>query len=174
MKLGLVLVAMMVGAASFAQTAEFSDVRLSDDGSVLVISERGGTSFSAPKLDNQNSFEKPGISKDRRYVGWLALFPSSGASYAQPLSLVILDATKHTRQFRGDFGMVFRWCYVSDGTAVVYRYQFPHGVTPIGFDMRRLKDGKLLLRSSMEPVESDEDEAQVVEAKAPAWTKCAR
>jgi len=70
--------------------------------------------------------------------------------------------------------MIFGWCFAKNASAVVYRYQFPHGVTPIGFDMRRLKDGRLLRRVLLGPVKPDEDETAVVRAKAPAWTGCVR
>ena len=157
-----------------ARAAEFLEARIDDSGSRLTVVRSDGPTFSAPKFEDQDGIDKPAVSSNHRYAGWLALFPNQGASYSQPLYLVVLDSSKRTRRFTGDFGMMFGWCFVRGSDAVVYRYQFPHGMTPIGFDMRRLKDGKLLRRVLVEPIKPEEDESQVIRAKAPAWTRCAQ
>jgi hypothetical protein len=87
---------------------------------------------------------------------------------------VVLDASKQTKRFKGDFGMVYGWCFTKDSAAVVYKYQFSHGISPIGFEMRRLRDGKILRRFRLEPMKPDDYEDQVIRARAPAWTKCAQ
>jgi hypothetical protein len=172
MRLTLLLFLSTVGLALSARAAEFIEVRVEEHGEKLKIVERDGTTFSAPKIEDQDSFEKPSVSNNRRYAGWLALFPNRGASYSQPIYLVVMDTSRRTRRFSGDFGMVFGWCFAKNSNAVIYRYQFPHGETPIGFDMRRLMDGKLLRRSQLEPIKPD-DESDV-RVKAPAWTRCAQ
>jgi hypothetical protein len=163
----------MVGVTLPARATEFTGIRLGEHGGKLAIIERGGAALLAPKIDDQDGFAKPGVSDNHRYAGWLELFPNRGASYSQPMGLAVMDTSKRIRRFSGHFGMVFGWCFTKDSNAVIYRYQFPHGQTPTGFDMRRLKDGKLLRRFLLEPIESDEDESQLIRAKAPAWTRCA-
>jgi hypothetical protein len=164
----------VVAVSLSVEAAEFRDIRLEEDGSTLNIVRSDGVTFAAPKFEDQDSFWMPRVSSNRRYAGWLALFPNRGASYSQPLDLVILDVSNQIRHYGGNFGMVFGWCFSESSSAVIYRYQFPHGATPTGFDMRRLKDGKLLRRIQLEPTKPDEDEFQLIRARAPAWTKCAR
>jgi hypothetical protein len=163
----------MVGVTLPTRATEFTGIRLGEHGGKLTIIERGGAALLAPKIDDQDGFAKPDVSDNHRYAGWLELFPNRGASYSQPIGLAVMDTSKRIRRFSGDFGMVFGWCFTKDSNAVIYRYQFPHGQTPTGFDMRRLKDGKLLRRFLLEPIKSDEDESQLIRAKAPAWTRCA-
>jgi hypothetical protein len=174
MRLTSLLLFAVICVALSARAAEFSEVRIDEQGSKLTIIESDGATFLAPKIEDQDGFEKPGVSDNHRYAGWLALFPNRGASYSQPIYLVVLDASKRTRLFSGDFGMVFGWCFAKNSNAVIYKYQFPHGRTPIGFDMRRIEDGKLLHRSQLDAVKPSEDESQVIRAKAPTWTRCAQ
>ncbi|WP_292432637.1 hypothetical protein [Methylobacter sp.] len=174
MKPTALILSVACSIAFSARAAEFLEARIDDSGSRLTVVRSDGATFSAPKFEDQDSFDKPAVSSNHGYVGWLALFPNQGASYSQPLYLVVLDSSKRARRFAGDFGMVFGWCFVKGSDTVVYRYQFPHGVTPIGFDMRRLKDGKLLRRVRVQPIKPDEDESQVIRAKVPAWTRCAQ
>ncbi|WP_263515878.1 hypothetical protein [Paucibacter sp. DJ2R-2] len=169
----LILAATALASLS-VQAAGFSAIQLESDGSKLKVLRTDGRALSAPKFDNQDGFEKPAISADWRHVGWLALYPDQGASYSQPIELVVLGASNKIRRFAGHFGMVYQWCFSPRSDAVVYRYQFPHGSTPIGFEMRRLSDGKLIQRVKLEPVPPDDDEAAVIHAKAPAWTRCAQ
>lgn len=156
------------------QAASLSGARLESGGAGLVVVQDDGSTFHAPKIEDQDSFRKPRVAADHRHVGWLALFPDRGASYSQPLYLVVLDASRQLRRFSGDFGMVFDWCFTKSSDAVVYRYQFPHGLTSTGFDMRRLSDGKLLRRALLDPIDFDDDETQVIRKKAPLWTRCAQ
>jgi hypothetical protein len=174
MKLKPLLLSAALVVALSVEAAEFREVRLEEDGNRLTIVQSDGATFAAPKFEDQDSFEKPGISSSRRYAGWLALFPNQGASYSQPLYLVVLDAAKRMHRFSGDFGMVFGWCFAKETDAVIYRFQFPHGMTPIGFEMRRAKDGKLLHRFRLEPIKRDGDESRVIRTKAPEWTRCAQ
>ena len=174
MKRSLLLFSLMLATALGANAAEFRDARLADQGTTLTITPPDGQEFSAPKFEGQDSFESPAVSADRRFVGWLALFPNKGASYSQPLSLVVMDTSKRTRRFAGDFGMVFGWCFATRHEAVVYRFQFPHGMSPIGFQMRRIADGKLLRHALIDPIVPNDGELRAVRVKAPAWTRCAQ
>lgn len=162
------------GIAFSAEAAEFRGFRLEEAGARLTIVQSDGRAFAASAFEDQDSFELPIISSNRRYVGWLALFPDRGASYSQPIELVVLDTSKRSRHYAGNFGMVSGWCFTRNSNAVIYTYRFPHGVTSIGFDMRRLKDGKLLHRYLLRPIEADEDESRVARREAPAWTRCAQ
>jgi hypothetical protein len=164
----------VLSVALSVQAAQFNDIRLDADGTKLTVLQVDGKRFTAPKDDDQDSFAKPSISVDHRHVGWLALFPNQGASYSQPLYLVVFDSSGRVQRFSGDFGMVFGWCFVKGSDAVVYQYQLPHGTTPVGFDMRRLKDGKLLHHALLSPTKPDENEPQVAPTKAPPWADCAQ
>lgn len=172
-RIALLLSATLVVAFS-GEAAEFRETRLENDGTQLTIVKSDGIVFPAPKIKDQDGFKEPAISNNHRFAGWLALFPNQGASYSQPLYLVVLDASMRTHRYSGNFGMVFGWCFAKDSDAVVYRYSFPHGITPIGFEMRRIGDGELLHRYRLEPIKPDEDESQVVRAQAPPWTRCAQ
>lgn len=169
-----VLVFTVCLAASVAHAAEFREARLDDGGRKLTITQSDGQTFAAPMLDDQDSFDKPAVSRNRRYVGWLALFPNMGASYSQPLRLSVLDSSKRTMDFVGDFAMIYGWCFTNDSQAVVYKYQLPHGITSIAFQMRRLRDGKILRSFRLEPIKPDADEAKVIRANTPAWASCTR
>ncbi len=174
MKTLLPLLTSMLVAAPACRAGDFKGVRLSDEGASLHILRTKGQPFEAPKLGPQDGFEEPRVSADHRHVGWLALYPDQGASYSQPIELVVMDGARQLHRFTGDLGMVFGWCFTPDGEAVVYRYSFPHGSTPVGFDMRRIDDGRLLRQFRLPPVGPDEDEDQVVRKKAPRWTRCAQ
>jgi hypothetical protein len=156
------------------QAAEFNDIRLEADGTKLTVLQADGKILTAPKDDDQDGFAKPAISVDHQHAGWLAEFPDQGTSYSQPLYLVVLDSSGRAQRFSGAFGMVLGWCFVAGSDAVVYQYQFPHGTTPVGFDMRRLKDGKLLHRALIAAAKSDEDESEAARTKVPPWAQCAQ
>ena len=170
----LAVLASVALAALPIQAARFSGVELESNGSKLLVLRTDGSAVAAPKIKDQDEFQKPAVSASGRYVGWLALYPNQGASYSQPLHVAVLGPSGEVRRFSGSFGMVYGWCFTPHSDAVVYQYQFPHGATPIGFEMRRLKDGKLIRRAKLEPIGPDEDEAQAIRARAPAWTECAQ
>lgn len=163
-----------LAVALSAAATEFRSAELVNNGAGLTIFQPDGSSFLAPMLKNQDSFAAPAVSSNHRYAGWLALYPDLGASYSQPLHVVVFDASKRIYRFSGDFGMVFGWCFTKDSDAVVYRFTFPHGATSVGFEMRRIKDGKLLRRFLLDPTSPNEDEQGVIRAKAPLWTRCAQ
>ncbi len=174
MKIIPLLLPAVLAVTLSAEATEFRKAELMDNGAKLTISQSDGSSFLAPMLKDQDSFAAPIVSRNHRYAGWLALYPNQGASYSNPLYVVVLDASKRIHRFYGDFGMVFGWCFTKESDAVVYRFTFPHGVTPVGFEMRRIKDGKLLRSFLLDPISPDEDESKVIRAKAPIWTRCAQ
>lgn len=157
---------------AFAGSSPFARVELLSNGATLSLQRDDGDKLVAPKFDAQDFFDQPAISSNSSYVGWLALFPDRGASYSQPLYLVVLDRSNRVHRFEGKFGMVFEWCFTEDGRSVVYKYSFPHGRTPIVFDMRRIDDEKLLRRFELDPIAPDDDEDAVLRARIPRWASC--
>ena len=158
---------------AFAGSSLFARAELLSNRAALSLQRHDGSEFVAPKFDDQDFFDKPAIASNSAYVGWLALFPDRGASYPQPLYLVILDRFNRVHRFEGNFGMVFGWCFTEDGRSVVYEYSFPHGMTPITFDMRRIDDEKLLHRFELDPIAHEDDEDAIFQAKIPGWARCA-
>ena len=169
MKFAFLLLFAMGSTSLSAQATEFRQAQLTDGGSALSITQLDGSTFNAPKVDGQDGFASPQVSKNHRYVGWLALDGGHGASYSQPLDLVVMDEAKRLHRFSGSFGMVLGWCFAEKGDSVVYRFAFPHGLTPTSFEMRRIKDGRLLREFRLL-----EDESQAGGADVPAWGKCAQ
>jgi len=174
MKISLLLIIAMIAFAFSARAADFRSVRLEDGSRKLTVLRSDGTRLVVSKTDGQDSFEKPKISKDHLHLGWLALYPGQGASYSQPLDLIVIDSSGRTGHFWGDFGMVFQWCFAERANVVVYRFEFPHGSTPVGFEMRNLSDHKLIHRFVLEPNTTDVPDVQVLRVKAPTWTRCAQ
>ncbi|MBA5638556.1 hypothetical protein H3H37_15965 [Duganella sp. LX20W] len=166
-------VALALSHQAFASSSPFVKAELLSNGATLSLQRHDGSQLIAPKFDDQEFFDNPAIASDSSYVGWLALFPDRGASYPQPLYLVILDRFNHVHRFEGKFGMVFGWCFTEDGSSVVYKYSFPHGTTPIAFDMRRIEDEKLLRRFELDPIAPEENEDAVLQSKTPRWARCA-
>ena len=174
MKIAPLLLFTGLAIALSAEATEFSNAELEDNGAKLTLFQSDGSSFLAPMLTGQDSFDVPLVSSNHQYAGWLALYPDQGASYSQPVHVVVFDTSKRIYRFSGDFGLVFGWCFTKGSDAVVYRFTFPHGATSVGFEMRRIKDGKLLRRFLLDPTSQNEDEQRVVRAKAPIWTRCAQ
>lgn len=156
------------------QAATFLLAELKNEGARLLITRTDNTQTEAPAFKDQDGFAKPRIAPGGKSVGWLALYPNLGASYSQSLELVVLDDAQRLHRFAGNFGMVYAWCFNVRGDAVVFKYQFPHGSTPIAFDMRRVSDGHLLRHTTLDPIGPDEDEKTVVRNRAPKWTSCAQ
>ena len=145
----------------------FQEVYLSEDATSLVVRRSNGTTFNAPKLEQQDSFQAPQVSRRGEYAGWLAAYPNMGASYSLPINLVLVDRSNRLHRFSGNFGMVFGWCFSPSQESVVYRFSFPHGQTPTGFEMRRISDGRLLRQYSIPWNVGHLD-------RVPKWAKCAQ
>jgi len=162
------LLAALLAFELSANAAEFRAVRLSDDGKELVITQFDGSTVRAPRLQDQDSFDTAQVSTDGRYVGWLALYPL-GASYSEPIELVVLSQRQRLHRFHGHFGMVFRWCFWPKQNAVVYAFSFPHGQTDTGFELRRIDDERLLGRYAI-PFDAGKRNGTI--RVAPAWVRC--
>lgn len=159
-------------ASASGQHNRFTQALLDQEGESLRLYRADGSQSAAPKLEEQDAFGKPAVASNRRYVGWLALFPNQGASYSQPLYLVVMDTSNRLQTFRSDFGMVFSWCFSPNGTEVVFQSSFPHGATPVEFQMRRISDGRLLHRLKLPENGSLQDGERAWHQRLPSWTKC--
>lgn len=157
------LLAASLCASASGQENGFTQASLDQDGGRLWLRRTDGSHTAAPKLEGQDAFGDPAVASTRRHVGWLALFPDQGASYSQPLFLVVMDTSNRIQRFRGDFGMVFRWCFTPSGKEVVFQSSFPHGLTPVEFEMRRIGDGSLVRRLRL-PENWDKP--------VPSWANC--
>jgi hypothetical protein len=151
----------------------FADTQLEDEGQTLVLVRSDGSRSPAPKLDDQDSFEAPAVASNHQYAGWLAGSPRF-ASYSLPVYLVVIDTQNRLKRFRGKWGFVFGWCFADHGRAVIYKYEYAHGITSVAFDMRRISDGKLLRRVDIDPPELGMSEEEILRGRAPSWTKCAQ
>jgi len=160
-----------VGAS--AQENGFTQAVLDRDGELLWLHRADGSQTAAPMLEDQDAFEAPAVASDRRHAGWLALFPNHGASYSQPPYLMVMDTSNHLQRFRSDFGMVFKWCFTTGGKEVVFQSSFPHGPTPVEFEMRRISDGRQLRRFTL-PQNSLRDDSNTPRKPVPSWANCTR
>lgn len=160
-----------VGAS--AQENGFTQAVLDRDGELLWLHRADGSQTAAPMLEDQDAFEAPAVASDRRHAGWLALFPNHGASYSQPLYLMVMDTSNHLQRFRSDFGMVFKWCFTTGGKEVVFQSSFPHGPTPVEFEMRRISDGRQLRRFTL-PQNSLRDDRNTPRKPVPSRANCTR
>jgi hypothetical protein len=168
------LLCLAMSCSALAASPSFARAELLGEGTVLRLDRSDGSTAPAPRLEDQDSFGKPSVARNSKYVGWLALYPERGASYSQPLALVVMDRSNRIHRFSGAFGMVFGWCFTPESHAVVFKYAFPHGMTPVAFDMRRIEDGRLLRHFALDPVRPDADQDQVLQTKAPRWALCAQ
>lgn len=159
-------------ANASGQHDRFTHALSDQDGGALRLYRADGSQSAAPKLEEQDAFGKPAVASNGRYAGWLALFPNQGASYSQPLYLVVMDTSNHLQAFRSDFGMVFSWCFSPRGTEVIFQSSFPHGPTPVEFQMRRISDGRLLRRFTLPENESLQNEEAASHQQLPSWTRC--
>jgi hypothetical protein len=173
MKRLLLAFVMLSCISAFGQENGFTQAVLDRDGERLWLRRADGSKAAAPMLEDQDAFEAPAVASDRRHAGWLALFPDHGASYSQPLYLVVMDTSNHLQRFRSDFGLVFKWCFTPGGKEVVFQSAFPHGPTPVEFEMRRISDGRLLRRFTL-PENYPRDDSDTPHKPIPSWVNCTR
>jgi hypothetical protein len=160
-------------AGASGQENRFVHASLERNGGRLLLQRADGSQSAAPKLEGQDSFGEPAIASNRRYAGWLAIDSNHGASSSQPLYLVVMDGSNRLHRFRSDFGMVFGWCFSRRGTEVVFRSEFPHGPSPVEYQMRRISDGKLLRRFKVGESSMPDGEEATRPQPRPSWAKCA-
>ena len=164
----LAVLAAFISVSANAQSP-FASLALIESGAKLEIRDRSGSTWPAPKQDDQVGFQSPKISPGGRYAGWLALSPNCCTSYPIPLALLVLDSRGQLHEFTGQQS-TFGWCFERGGTAVAYKRALLHGATPEVFELRRIRDGALL-RTFTVPVEVSTGEASM--PKLPKWASCA-
>jgi hypothetical protein len=147
----------------------FLSFALAGDGTQLEFKDAQGVTWPAPKLHDQVGFNQPRISPDGRFLGWLALHPNCCTSYPIPLVLVVMDRNRHLYQFQG-LQATFGWCFHADSSAVAYRREALHGPTPELFELRRIRDGRLLEAFEV-PIEVSTGNAP--RPRLPPWATCA-
>jgi hypothetical protein len=129
--------------ATSAHAGHFMGIAASDNDQSLTIST-GDNSFSAPRTEpEQEGFRWPRVSSDGRFAGWIALQPNCCTSYPLPITLVILDKDNALHRF-GDGLPIWDWSFQRNNTAVAYRMRVAHGAAPVMYELRRIRDGKLL------------------------------
>ena len=165
----LLAMAMALAATFSANAVEYKDVSLSGDGSELIIATADGSTFKAPRFEDQDTFDAPNVSPGGRYVGWLAQYPDRGATYSQPLYLMVMDRNRRVHRFFGGLGFVHRWCFWPRRNAVVYAYGFSHGQRSTWYELRRIDDERVLGRHEI-PDESLGNTKAL--RTAPVWVRC--
>lgn len=163
----------------FAGSARvFDELSLEKEDTSLLIFAKG-QAVHAPRYGWQQKFSQALISPTGSHVGWLADGPYPGGTSLQPLELVVMDPARRLHRFTGDFGHVYGWCFVPSRDAVAYTFRFPHGATPSGFQLRRIRDGRLLASYQLPPtpgeVETSREDKRRYESAvkgAPDWLLC--
>ncbi len=151
-----------------ACAAGYQSALLSKDDSGLVLTAVDGSHFDAPKFPDQVGYSQPHIAPDRKSVGWLALYPNDGTSYPIPLKLVVLDQSRHLHTYTGIDISIFSWCFMQNSTAVAYIQSPLHFSDYRHFELRRLRDGRLLAKYE-DP--GSGARGKQVRKPAPAWVR---
>lgn len=143
MKSTIFLVSLL--AATAAHAGHFTDAAVPDNEQSLTIST-AGHSFPAPRTEpEQTGFRSARVASNGRFVGWLALRPNCCTSYPLPTALVILDERHQLHRFEGG-PLIWDWSLQRHNTAVAYRMRVAHGAAPVIYELRRIRDAKLLGR----------------------------
>lgn len=155
--------------ALFARAAAgFANVALSNDGVALAITSSDGTRFNAPLLPEQQGFGKPRISRDGRYVGWLALLPNCCTSYPVPLTLVVLDTSHHLHRIVGAGMAIFSWDFSPDSSSVAYMQTVLHGSNYEHYELRAIADDRLIAEYDYP---DEQAENALARRHAPRWVR---
>lgn len=166
MKLSMAL--LLTVAAPAAAGGWVTAAALEDGGKQLVLMTRSGPK-SAPREADQVGFSQPRVSSDGQYAGWLVLLPNCCTSYPISLTLIVMGPRRSVHRFEGPQA-TFGWCFAESAAAVVYRRAALHGAGSEYFEMRSLRDGRLLRRHET-PTRADL--SAVTEAALPQWAQCA-
>lgn len=165
--IGMILLALLT--AGPAQAADgFSAAALDAGAHRLVITRSDGTHFDAPALPDQVGFASPRVSRDGRYVGWLALYDNCCTSYPIPLRLIVLGPPGQMHTFEGAQLAMFDWCFLPDAKTVAYVQTLVHGSDYEYFERRTIADGHLVARYEYPDAATDNARAR---ARAPAWVR---
>jgi hypothetical protein len=136
--------------AATASTDTYESVSIDTDGNLRVLTSdqrtiivpKGGRSKAGDSLGNQQAFEKPVLSEDRRAVGAQAMFRNCCTSYDVPLQLVIYSSGK-THRFEGGLA-IFDWHFADGGRRVVFSQQSVHFSCSVHWELRDVASERLL------------------------------
>jgi len=135
-----VVASTVIAGASGAQTYSRADI---DANGQLHIITSTGREIRPAGDSGQAGFDHVAISPDGRAVGWLALFPNCCTTYPVPLKLIVLVAGKR-RTFSGNGLPVWEWKFSEDGRYVAIRQAPVHGDAPQHYELRDVKNGRLV------------------------------
>lgn len=145
------LASMLLVVTAVGQGREIYDSAVVDSAYQLHIHTSAHHDLRPAKDSDQVGFDQPAISRDRRAVGWLSLYPNCCTSYPIPLKLVVLNSTGvHT--FDGNGLAVWRWRFDSTGTRVAYFQDVVHGGVGGHYELRDVQSGRLV--AEFDPVDS--------------------
>lgn len=135
-------IALTLGAhASTAQTS-FRHAGLDSTGQLRVVLSTGQVLH--PRKDSaQVAFEQVALSADQRVVGWLALYPNCCTSYPIPLKLVLLRVDGG-RTIISNALPIWQWAFADNARNVVIRQTPVHGPAPMSYELRAVRDGRVL------------------------------
>jgi hypothetical protein len=128
--------------APTAQAGPFVGTTLSADGASLVV-RTADESFPAPKTEaEQQGFDQPQVSRDGKFVGWVAIETSCCTSYPLPITLVLLREDRSVVRFEEGLP-IWAWKF-EQGGAVAFRQRTTHGTSTITYTLIRIRDRKLI------------------------------
>lgn len=113
-----------------------------DSASRLRLITTSGRTISPSRDSDQVGFEAVSISRDRRSVGWLALYPNCCTTYPIPLRLVVRTADR-VRVFEGSGLPIWAWTFI-DGGRVAFQESPVHGDAPLHYELRDVRSGALV------------------------------
>ena len=133
-----------------AATAETYRSAIVDSMGQLRIVTSRGREITPRMEEDQVGFEEPAVSRNRRAVGWLALFPNSATSYPIPLKLVIL-ANGRQRTYIGLGLLLSRWAFTADGRRVAFREETVHGGFGVRYQLHDVATGRRVAEYEPDP-----------------------
>lgn len=137
-----------------AHAVQFEAATLSESGDTLTLSTRSGAIPAPRTTSEQQGFSDAKVSSNRSLVGWLALTSNCCTSYPLPTSLVIFRDGRVVRSFV-EAPPIWSWSFQEHNTAVAYRQEYPHGISPIIYKLRRISDGRSLGEFVCAPTEGN-------------------
>ncbi len=143
------LLAIALGASSLASKAQVAQATVAnatlDSSGAIHISYSDGSDVTAPKLKDQVGFGHPIVARDKRTVGWLAMFPFCCTSYPIPLTLAIYRDGKILESISPG-RCIFHWIFLLGGSRVALRTEFLHGESHPDYELHDVNSGRLLAR----------------------------
>lgn len=141
---GLLLAALTLLVAPAAMAVHYRGIKLSPDGTKLVLhTDRGGV--LAPRTDkDQQGFAAPHISPGGHMAGWLELVPLQGNDGPIPGALVIFRNGKVLSRFHCGDSVTWAWAFANGGKAIACAQSTLHLPTGFEYNLRSVSDGRLL------------------------------